>query len=239
MGAPLDRSATWPYDAAGEPGPYSYARAEQPNAVAVEASLGRSRGRPRTPLSRRDGGGHRRRPDDAAAGRHHRPRRGLLLRAQAAVRPHPALGRRGDRVRPDGGAAGGRRPDPARGAVEPDADDAGLRGRRRASGPRRVRRHARIAAAAAAARTGLRRLAAQRHQGAGGSRRPDRGRRHGQGRGALRSPPPHPSPDGADRLGRHRLVARARAEDARGAVRAHGGVGPHAGRPARRSIRPW
>ena len=37
MGAPLDRSATWPYDAAGEPGPYSYARAEQPNAVAVEA----------------------------------------------------------------------------------------------------------------------------------------------------------------------------------------------------------
>ena len=40
MGAPLDRSATWPYDAAGEPGPYSYARAEQPNAVAVEATLG-------------------------------------------------------------------------------------------------------------------------------------------------------------------------------------------------------
>ena len=37
MSAPLDRSATWPYDAAGEPGPYSYARAEQPNAVAVEA----------------------------------------------------------------------------------------------------------------------------------------------------------------------------------------------------------
>ena len=40
MSAPLDRSATWPYDAAGEPGRFSYARAEQPNAVAVETSLG-------------------------------------------------------------------------------------------------------------------------------------------------------------------------------------------------------
>jgi cystathionine gamma-synthase len=40
MSAPLDRSATWPYDADGEPGRYSYARAEQPNAVAVEAELG-------------------------------------------------------------------------------------------------------------------------------------------------------------------------------------------------------
>ena len=40
MTAPLDRSATWPYDAAGEPGPYSYARAEQPNAVSVEKALG-------------------------------------------------------------------------------------------------------------------------------------------------------------------------------------------------------
>jgi cystathionine gamma-synthase len=40
MVAPLDRSATWPYDATGEPGPYSYARAEQPNAVSVEKALG-------------------------------------------------------------------------------------------------------------------------------------------------------------------------------------------------------
>lgn len=40
MSAPLDRSATWPYDAAGDPGPYSYARAEQPNAVSVEKTLG-------------------------------------------------------------------------------------------------------------------------------------------------------------------------------------------------------
>jgi len=38
--APLDRSATWPYDAAGEPGRYSYARAEHPNAVSVENVLG-------------------------------------------------------------------------------------------------------------------------------------------------------------------------------------------------------
>lgn len=40
MTAPLDRSSTWPYDAAGEPGPYSYARAEHPNAVSVEQALG-------------------------------------------------------------------------------------------------------------------------------------------------------------------------------------------------------
>ncbi len=40
MTQPLDRSATWPYDAAGEPGRYSYARAEQPNAVAVETAIG-------------------------------------------------------------------------------------------------------------------------------------------------------------------------------------------------------
>ena len=40
MSTPIDRSATWPYDASGEPGPYSYARAEQPNAVSVEHALG-------------------------------------------------------------------------------------------------------------------------------------------------------------------------------------------------------
>jgi len=38
--APLDRSASWPYDAAGEPGPYVYAREEQPNTLAVERALG-------------------------------------------------------------------------------------------------------------------------------------------------------------------------------------------------------
>jgi len=42
--APLDRSATWPYDASGEPGPYSYARAEHPNAVSVERTLGELEG---------------------------------------------------------------------------------------------------------------------------------------------------------------------------------------------------
>jgi cystathionine gamma-synthase len=40
VSAPLDRSASWPYDAAGEPGPFSYSRAEQPNAVSVEKALG-------------------------------------------------------------------------------------------------------------------------------------------------------------------------------------------------------
>ena len=44
MTAPLDRSATWPYDASGEPGPYSYARAEHPNAVSVERALGELEG---------------------------------------------------------------------------------------------------------------------------------------------------------------------------------------------------
>jgi cystathionine gamma-synthase len=38
--APLDRSASWPYDAAGEPAPYAYARDEQPNAVSVETRIG-------------------------------------------------------------------------------------------------------------------------------------------------------------------------------------------------------
>jgi len=38
--SPLDRSATWPYDDAGEPGRFSYARAEHPNQVAVEETLG-------------------------------------------------------------------------------------------------------------------------------------------------------------------------------------------------------
>jgi len=40
VSAPLDRSASWPYDAAGEPGRYAYAREEQPNAAAVEAAIG-------------------------------------------------------------------------------------------------------------------------------------------------------------------------------------------------------
>jgi len=37
----LDRSSTWPYDDAGEPGAFSYVRAEHPNQVAVEKELGR------------------------------------------------------------------------------------------------------------------------------------------------------------------------------------------------------
>ena len=40
MTGSLDRSATWPYDASGEPGAYSYARAEHPNGVAVERAIG-------------------------------------------------------------------------------------------------------------------------------------------------------------------------------------------------------
>ena len=40
MSAPLDRSATWPYDAAGDPAAYSYARAEHPSAVSAELAVG-------------------------------------------------------------------------------------------------------------------------------------------------------------------------------------------------------
>ncbi len=39
MGAPLDRSATWPYQG-GEPGRFSYARADHPTGVACEEALG-------------------------------------------------------------------------------------------------------------------------------------------------------------------------------------------------------
>jgi cystathionine gamma-synthase len=40
---PLDRSATWPYED-GEPGPFSYARADHPTGVACEEALGRLEG---------------------------------------------------------------------------------------------------------------------------------------------------------------------------------------------------
>jgi cystathionine gamma-synthase len=39
VGAPLDRSATWPYQG-GEPGRFSYARADHPTGVACEEALG-------------------------------------------------------------------------------------------------------------------------------------------------------------------------------------------------------
>ena len=39
MGAPLDRSATWPYED-GKPGRFSYARADHPTGVACEEALG-------------------------------------------------------------------------------------------------------------------------------------------------------------------------------------------------------
>mgnify|MGYP000424133583 CR=1 FL=1 len=54
-------------------------------------------------------------------------------------------------------------PDPGRGAVESDADDAGLRSRRRPPGPGRLRCDARVAAPPAPARARLRRRAPQRH----------------------------------------------------------------------------
>ena len=170
---------------------------------AAERRLGRvgargARGRPRTPLSCRHGRGDRRRPDDAAAraARSHSPK--------ASYYGHKQLF---DHIRPWGvevveydqtGA-------PPEGAdlilleapsnpmlTMPDFEaaaahpapvvcDATL------SSPLRLRPLER----------GLRRLAAQRHQGARRPRRPDRRRRHRQGRRALRPPPPDPPADRA------------------------------------------
>jgi cystathionine beta-lyase/cystathionine gamma-synthase len=39
VGAPLDRSATWPYED-GEPGRFSYVRADHPTGAACEEALG-------------------------------------------------------------------------------------------------------------------------------------------------------------------------------------------------------
>ncbi len=40
MTSRLDRSASWPYDSAGEPGAFAYARDEHPNGLAVEKMIG-------------------------------------------------------------------------------------------------------------------------------------------------------------------------------------------------------
>ena len=40
MPSRLDRSSSWPYGAAGEPGPFAYARDEHPNGLAVENAIG-------------------------------------------------------------------------------------------------------------------------------------------------------------------------------------------------------
>ena len=124
MSAPLDRSATWPYDAAGEPGPYSYARAEQPNAVSVEASSAPSRAAARCSFPP----GWR-----AVTGvvLTMLPPGGTIALAEGSYYGHKQLF---DHLRPwgvevveydqTGAPPEQRRPDPGRGAVEPDADDA-------------------------------------------------------------------------------------------------------------------
>ena len=81
------------------------------------------------------------------------------------------------RVRPDRVTPRRCRPDPDRGPVEPDADDAGLRGGSRAPGACDLRRHARLPASPASPRARMRRLAAQCDEGPRRSRRPARGDR--------------------------------------------------------------
>ena len=40
MSAPVDRTVVWPFDDAGEPGPYFYARYAHPTGTAAEAAIG-------------------------------------------------------------------------------------------------------------------------------------------------------------------------------------------------------
>ena len=175
MTAPLDRSATWPYDAAGEPGTYSYARAEQPNAVSVERVLGALEGGRVAALPGRDGRRDRRRADDAAAraGRSRSPRAPTTATGSCSTtsRPWGVNVVEYDQTGP-----------PPAGAdlilieapsnpmlTMPDFEAAAAH-----AGTRRLRCDALLAAPPAPARARLRRLAAQRHEGARGPRRPHR-----------------------------------------------------------------
>ena len=158
------------------------------------------------------------------------PPGGTIALAEGAYYGHKQLfdhlapvGRQRRRVRPDRRAARRRRPDPDRGALEPDADDARLRGSRRAPAPV-------VCDATLASPLRLRPLElgcdVSLHSATkvlGGPRRPPRRSRHRQRRRPLRPPAPHAPADRPRRLGRHGLAARARPEDARGAARPDGG----------------
>ncbi len=130
----LDRSTIWPYDERGEHGDFFYQRYAHPTGVAAERALGDL-----------DGGHALLFPSGAGATTALalsvlRPGSTVALaagvyfgtgRLLAALEP---LGRQRRRVRPDGPAAGRRRPRLARGAVQPFPDDAGPRCGRRAPG---------------------------------------------------------------------------------------------------------
>ncbi len=226
----LDRSATWPYEH-GVPGAFSYARADHPTGVACEEALGLLDGghallypagmgavttvvltllRPGATIALAEGAyyGHKQLLDHLSSWE-------IEVVEFDQTGPPPA----------------GRRPRLPRGAREPDADDARLRGRRRAPGARRLRRDRRLAAAAAAARARLRRRPPQRDEDPLRPRRRAR-RRHGHPRPrAARPPAPHAPARRDRRAARHRLARAARAGDAGGAARAPGGDGARAGRP--------
>ena len=110
VGAPLDRSATWPYED-GEPGRFSYARADHPTGVACEEALGAL-----------DGGHALLYPSGMGAvttvvltmlrpGGTIALAEGAVLRAPCPVRPPRAVGRERRRVRPDRRRRRRRRPD--------------------------------------------------------------------------------------------------------------------------------
>ena len=203
MTTPLDRSTTWPYDEAGEPGRYSYARAEQPNAC-----------RSRRSSARLEGGRALLFPAGMGAVTGvvltMLPPGGTIALAEGAYYGHRQLF---DHLRPWGVKVveyDQTLPPPAHADLilieapsnpmltMPDFEAA-------AAHPAPVVCDATLASPAppAPARARLRRLAAQRHQGSRGPRRSARRRRHVDRRRPLRAPASDAPADGARRLGRH------------------------------------
>ena len=139
---PLDRSTIWPYED-GEPGDFYYRATATRRRRRPSARWASSRAARRC-SSRRAPAPGRRSCSRCSSRRDDRARRGRVLRDVGALPRARALGPPLRRVRPDRSAARRRRPDLARGAVEPVPDDARPRGRRapraRRSWTRRPRR---------------------------------------------------------------------------------------------------
>ena len=234
MTTPLDRSTTWPYDEAGEPGRFSYARAEQPNVVSVEAELGRL-----------EGGRSLLFPAGMAAVTGvvltMLPPGGTIALAEGAYYGHRQLF---DHLRPWGVESveyDQTLPPPAQADLilleapsnpmltMPDFEAA-------AAHPAPV-----VCDATLASPLRLRPLElgcdVALHSATkvlGGSRRPPRRRCHDDRQRPPRAPAADATADGPRRLGRHGLASRARPEVARGPARPDGGDCPTARRPSRR-----
>ena len=153
----VDRSTIWPYDDAGEPREFFYARYGHPTGAEAEARLGELEGGQALLFAsghgRRDGGRARVRPP----GHDDRARRGRLLRHLRPARLARAVGASVRRVRPDRAAARRRRHRLGRVAGEPDPHRARLGRAPRARRADRVRRDGRDAGLPPRARRGRRR----------------------------------------------------------------------------------